>query len=195
VQFVTVPWTTYTGNAQWVDSSQSPASGNVNWVQWQQPQANDVFAAIAHDIKLPKATKQKFKPVSPATIKVRVFNGTTTPGLGTSTANGLHARGFDVVGRALDTSSQTYTSSVIEYANAAQLPAAETLASQLGSVTLKQDSHLTNGNLRLILGSTFTSLKGSASGSGAANISNLSASYGGINANVNICNDGSAFAS
>jgi len=195
VQFVTVPWTTYTGNAQWVDSSQSPASGNVNWVQWQQPQANDVFAAIAHDIKLPKATKQKFKPVSPATIKVRVFNGTTTPGLGTSTAAGLHTRGFDVVGRALDTSSQTYTSSVIEYANAAQLPAAETLASQLGNVTLKQDSHLTNGNLRLILGSTFTSLKGSASGSGGASISNLSASYGGINANVNICNDGAAFAS
>ena len=42
VQFVTVPWSTYTGNAQWIDSSQSPSTGNSAWVQWsaapgQQP--------------------------------------------------------------------------------------------------------------------------------------------------------------
>jgi LCP family protein required for cell wall assembly len=194
VQFVTVPWNTYTGNAQWVDSSQSPAAGNANWVQWQQPQANGVFTAIAHDVKLAKATKQKFKPVSPATIKVRVFNGTTTAGLGTSTAGGLKARGFNVVGRALDTPTQTYTSSVIEYASPAQLPAAQTLASQLGTVTLKLDSHLPNANLRLILGSTFTALKGAGGSSGGTNISNLASSNGGITANVNICSDSAAFA-
>src|SRR5215469_1290775 len=195
VQFVTVPWNTYTGNAQWLSSSQSPASGNSNWVQWQQPQANDVFAAIAHDVKLPKASKQKnFKPVSPAGVKVRVLNGTTTAGLGTSTAASLHARGFDVVGRALDAVSHTYTNSVIEYASAAQLPAAETLARLFTNVTLKQDSHLPNTTLHLILGSTFTSLSGSGGGSaGGTSISNLASSYGGITANVNICKDSSAF--
>src|SRR5215469_6671488 len=190
VQFVTVPWNTYTGNAQWVDSSQSPATGNRNWVQWQQPQANEVFSAIAHDVKLPKVAKgKKVKPVSPATVKVRVFNGTTTVGLGTSTATSLHARGFDVVGRALDAPSQTYTTTVIEYASAAQLPAAQTLAGLFSDVALKQDSHLPNSNLRLILGSTFTSLKGSGSTGGSTGISNLASTYGGITANVNICSD------
>jgi LCP family protein required for cell wall assembly len=195
VQFVTVPWNTYTGNAQWINSSQSPATGNSNWVQWLQPQANDVFTAITHDVKLPKATKQKFKAVSPAAVKVRVFNGTTTAGLGTSTAASLHTRGFDVVGRALDASSQTYTTTVIEYASAAQLPAAQTLASLFSDVTLKLDPNLPNvGTVRVILGSTFTSLKStSGSSSGSAGISNLASSYGGITANVNICNNGSAF--
>jgi LCP family protein required for cell wall assembly len=199
VQFVTVPWNAYTGNAQWSNSAQSPASGNSNWVQWVQPQANNVFSAISRDVKLPKASKQKIKPVSPAAVKVRVFNGTTTAGLGTSTAASLHTRGFDVVGRALDASSQTFTTTVIEYASAAQLPAAQTLAGLFGDVTLKQNSHLPNsGTLRLILGSSFTSLKpagSSGSSSGGSGISSLASTYGGITANVNICNNSSAFSS
>jgi hypothetical protein len=194
VQFVTVPWTTYAGNAQWINSSQSQASGNSNWVQWLQPQANNLFSAIAHDVKLPKAGKQKkVKPVSPASVKVRVLNGTTTPGLGASTAAGLHARGFVVVGRALDATNQTYTSTVIEYASAAQLPAAQTLAGLFPNVTLKQNSHLPNATtVRLILGSSFTSLK-PAGGSGGTGVSNLASTYGGITANVNICSNSSAF--
>ncbi len=56
VQLVTVPWTTYAGNAQWINSAEIPNSGNVNWIQWVQPQANELFSAIAHDSKLPKAT-------------------------------------------------------------------------------------------------------------------------------------------
>jgi len=194
VQFVTVPWTTYAGNAQWINSSQSQASGNSNWVQWLQPQANNLFSAIAHDVKLPKAGKQKkVKPVSPASVKVRVLNGTTTPGLGASTAAGLHARGFNVVGRALDATNQTYTSTVIEYASAAQLPAAQTLAGLFTTVTLKQNSHLPNATtVRLILGSSFTSLK-PAGGSGSTGVSNLASTYGGITANVNICSNSSAF--
>ncbi len=36
VQFVTTPWTTYTGNAQWISSAQPQSQGNPNWVQWAQ---------------------------------------------------------------------------------------------------------------------------------------------------------------
>jgi LCP family protein required for cell wall assembly len=198
VQFVTVPWNTYTGNAQWLDSSQSPATGNSNWVQWVQPQANNLFSAISHDVKLPKASKQKVTTVSPASVKVRVMNGTTTPGLGTSTAASLHSRGFDVVGRALDAASQNYTTTVIEYSSAAELPAAQTLAGLFSNVSLKQNSHLPNaGTLRLIIGSTFTSLGGSSGsgGSGSSGVSDIATTYGGITANANICNDSNAFSS
>ncbi len=191
VQFVTVPWTTYTGNAQWIDSSQTPAAGNTNWVQWVQPQANSLFSAIAHDTKLPKAAKKaKIKPVSPATVKVRVLNGTSTYGLGATTATALSTRGFHVVGQAGDAPTQNYTSTVIEYAGAAELPAAETLAALFSNVTLKPDSQLKNSTLHLILGSTFSTLKAPNS---TSEISSLATTYGGITGNVNICRDSSAF--
>ena len=191
VQFLTVPWTTYSGNAQWISSSQSPASGNSAWVQWVQPQANSLFSAISHDTKLPKpASKTKIKTVSPATVRVRVLNGTTTSGLGATTAASLKTRGFHVVGQAGDAATQTYTNTVIEYASAAELPAAQTLAKLFNNVTLQPDSQLQNATLHLILGSTFTSLN---TASGSSGISNLASTYGGITANVNICRDTSAF--
>lgn len=190
IQFVTVPWTTYTGNAQWSASSQEPATGNVNWVQWAQPQANNLFMAIAHDNKLPSASASTVKPVSPAAVKVRVYNGTNTPGLGTSTATSLSARGFHVIGAAKDAQNPNYTTTVIQYAGAAELPAAQTLADLFSKVTLVPDAQLTNSTLHLIVGSSFTSLNSATPSSG---IGNLATTYDGITANVNICSDSSAF--
>ena len=88
-----------------------------------------------------------------------VLNGTTTYGLGATTATSLSTRGFHVVGQAGDAPTQNYTSTVIEYAGAAELPAAQTLAALFSNVTLKPDSQLKNSTLHLILGSTFTPLK------------------------------------
>ena len=197
VQFVTVPWTTYTGDAQWINSSETPTSGNVNWVQWQQPQANDLFNAIAHDTKLPTASPtpsaSATAAVSPAQVAVQVLNGTTTHGLATSTADSLRQRGFDVVGAPTDAAADTYTNSVIEYKGAAQLPAAQTLAQLVGNVTLKVDPSLPDSTLDLILGSTFSTLKPAASSSSSSGISDVASTYGGITASVNICNDQSAF--
>jgi LCP family protein required for cell wall assembly len=41
VQFIEVPWELY--------------PGNINWVQWQQPEAKALFSSVAHDTKLPSA--------------------------------------------------------------------------------------------------------------------------------------------
>ena len=204
VQFVTVPWTTYTGNAQWLNSSQTPAAGNPNWVQWVQPQANALFAAIAHDTKLPKATKKPAPTpatVSPSQVQVQVLNGTTSSNLATTTAASLSQRGFTVVGQPADAASNTYTSSVIEYKSAAELPEAHTLAAVVGTATLTEVPSLPGTALQLILGSSFAGLtpvgnnstgSASSSGSGSA-LSNLTTTYGGINGSVNICHDSSAF--
>ena len=113
-----------------------------------------------------------------------MLNGTSTVGLGTSTATNLSTRGFDVVGQASDAANSNYTSTVIEYAGAAELPAAQTLAQLFGNVTLRPKAHLAGPALRLILGSSFTALKAATGGSG---ISNLAGTYGGITGNVNIC--------
>jgi LCP family protein required for cell wall assembly len=203
VQFVTVPWTIYSGNAQWIDSSETPTYGEPDWVQWVQPEANSLFSAISHDSRLPAAAKTKVKTVRPADVAVQVLNGTPSAGLATSTAASLTDRGFRVVGSPADAASDTYTSTVIEYRSAAQLPAARTLADLFSHVTLKRDPSLTGSTLSLILGSTFTKLAApsdsAASNDGAASndnaaISNLAGTYGGIRGSTNICADSNAFA-
>ena len=191
VQFVTVPWTVYTGNAQWIDSAETPTYGEPEWVQWVQPQANSLFSAISHDTTLPRATKTKVKTVKPAAVDVQVLNGTPTANLATTTAASLASRGFHVVGSPADAPSDTYTSTVIEYRNAAELAAAHTLAAQFSHVTLQLNRSLTGSTLSLILGASFTTL---AAPSGNAAISNLAGTYGGITGNTNICADSNAFA-
>lgn len=201
VQFVTVPWTTYTGNAQWIDSSQSPNSGNPNWVQWVQPQANDLFSAIAHDTTLPKAGKSPASAVaavSPADVRVQVLNGSHTTGLATSTSASLSQRGFTVAGPPGDAATNTYTGSVIEYSGPAELAEAQTLAQVISNVTLQQDPSLTGTTLELILGSTFTSLLpagNSGTSSSGSGLSSIASTYGGITGSTNICSDSRAFSS
>jgi len=198
VQFVTVPWTTYTGNAQWISSSETPSYGNVNWVQWVQPEANELFSAIAHDNTLPKSgtTTPATATVSPSDVDVEVLNGTTTAGLATSTSASLSQLGYNVVGAPADAAVDTYTNSVIEYSGKAELAEAQTLAQVIPSVTLEEDPSLTGSAVQLILGSTFTSLQSasSAGSNSSASISDIATTYGGITGSVNICNDSSAFA-
>jgi LCP family protein required for cell wall assembly len=197
VQFVTVPWTTYTGNAQWINSSEEPTSGNADWVQWVQPEANTLFSDIANDNTLPKSTPSSSpsaQTVSPGDVQVAVFNGTTTAGLATNTSSSLSQLGYDVVGAPMDAATDTYTDSVIEYQSAAELPEAQSLKQVVPDSTLQEVPSLTGSALQLILGSTFTGLSSSSSGSSGSSTANLAATYGGITGSTNICDDASAFA-
>jgi len=194
IQFVTVPWTGYVANA--------------NWVQWQQPNADNLFSAIAHDTKLPKAEqpgkgkkgKKAASPVTvtPAQVDVSVLNGTGKAHLAADTSNALAARGFKV-GTPGDAPTTTYTSSVIEYATAAELPQAQLLAQQVGpaaDVKLELDSQLSStASLQLILGSTFSSLQPvQPAPTSTATIQSIASTYGGITGSVDICKDQAAFA-
>jgi LCP family protein required for cell wall assembly len=155
VQFVTAPFEPYPGD---------PSAE----LQLAQPQASQLFSAIAHDQTLPKAKKpgQLAKPVAkpvarPATetaakVSVTVLNGTQTAQLAATTATGLSSRGFLIAGTGNASGS---ASSVIEYGSPADLAAARALQAQIGSaVTLQQQPGLAPGSLTLILGSDFTAL-------------------------------------
>jgi LCP family protein required for cell wall assembly len=191
VQFVEIPTIPYPGD---------PTA----WVEWEQPQAGTLFAAIAHDTTLPKAQKAKqpsqpdspvLDSLSPAQVNVTVLNGSMTGGLATSTSAELTTAGYHVVGPPQDASSDTYTKSVIEYAGSADLPAARTLAESINDVTLQEDSSLTPGTVDLILGSSFTSVTAPAPATTpAAGSQDLASQYGGITGNVGICSDSAAFA-
>lgn len=185
VQFITAPWVSYPGDP--------------NEVEFAQPQANAVFWALAHDTKLPKVTKKKAKgqkappvgttaqplTVSPSLVKVMILNGSSGADLASQAEAALTSRGFTVVGTGY-AATTSYTTSVIQYASAADLPAARTLKQQFSSVTLQLDPSLTPGTVQVILGSSFTEL--APPRQTAQTVSGLSTSYGGITANVSCRN-------
>src|SRR5215831_18077593 len=137
---------------------------DLNQVQWADPQAGDLFSAIAHDnhiIKSAKAKKGKASPaptVSPSKVQLEVLNGSGTVGIATTAASGLTNLGFNVIGTGDAPNGFGYTDSVIEYSSASQLPAVNTLKKEVAGVQVKQDSSLQAGTLSLILGSKFTGL-------------------------------------
>ena len=153
VQFITAP------NQAW------PA--DPDRVQFAQPQAAQVFSAIAHDVTVPKvkvtpsAGSSSGGPqvltTSPSDVKVKILNGSGAPDIANQAAAGLTSRGFDVTGTG-NAGSFAYTNSVIEYSSAADMAAVNTLKRELTHVTDLQDSTLTPGTVELILGSDFTGL-------------------------------------
>jgi hypothetical protein len=154
VQFITAP------NQAW---PQDPTAR----VQFAQPQADEVFSAIAHDVTVPKvkvtpsATPSsggaQVLTTSPSNVKVKILNGSGVAGIANKAAAGLTSRGFQVTGTG-NAASFAYTKSVIEYASPADMAAVNTLKKQLTNVTNLQDSALTPGTVELILGSDFTGL-------------------------------------
>ncbi len=134
--------------------------------------------------------------VSPAKVNVQVLNGSGVSGIAGTTATALTAKGFTVTGTG-PAANYGFTSSVIQYSSAAQLPEVNTLKAQIGSVVVQQDAALGTGSLNLILGSSFHGLgaaKSTGGKSSAKTLGNLAKSYGGITANTNICQDSAAFA-
>jgi LCP family protein required for cell wall assembly len=213
VQFVQVPTEPYPGNP-------------LAWVQWPQPEAGQLFAAIAHDTSVLKLSGHEqdsangaasLDSISPSKVNVTVLNGSGVAGVAASTAASLIARGFHLAGPPSDAASMSYTSSVVEYAGTADLPAARTLAAQLSDVRLEQDPSVPPGTVELIIGSSFSGLKpltttshGATTGTGKTGTGktatgktatsqspatlNLTPKYGGIKGNAAICSDARAFA-
>jgi LCP family protein required for cell wall assembly len=188
VQFITVPVVPYVGD---------PAAE----LSWEQPQADRLFRAVEADRELPTATKGKKKAtvptVSPAKVSVNVLNGSGVTGIAGSTASALTGKGFKVASTG-PAPNYSFTSNVIEYSSAAQLPEVNTLKAQFSSVAVKQNAALNSNSLTLILGSSFQGLSTASGSSGSGKsasqkLNSLAKSYGGITANTNICSDAAAF--
>ena len=153
-------------NVQFVTVPNQPWTQNPNRVQFLQPQASQVFAAIAKDQTVPKVSSTpapsssggaQVLTTSPADVKVEVLNGSGVTHVASQAAAGLTSRGFDVTGTG-DAPNFAYTNSVIEYSSAADMAAVNTLKKELTNVTSLQVASLTPGTVDLILGSDFTGL-------------------------------------
>jgi LCP family protein required for cell wall assembly len=154
-------------DVQFITAPNEPWTGDADRVQFAEPQASQVFAAIAHDVTVPKTnpvptttatgSPAQVLTTSPSNVKVEVLNGSGISGLADQAAVGLTSRGFDVTGTA-NAASYAYTDSVIEYAASSDMAAVNTLKQELTDVTELQVSTLTPGTVQLILGSDFTGL-------------------------------------
>jgi LCP family protein required for cell wall assembly len=200
-------------NVQFITAPNEPWTQNPDRIQFEQPQADQVFSAIAHDVTLPKAAPTptpssggaQVLTTSPSKVKVEVLNGSGIAGLAGQAAASLTSRGFDVTGTG-DAGSFAYTKSVIEYSSAADLAEVNTLKKELSAVTDLKDATLKAGTVDLILGSDFTGLSSSAAAAqpsptpsaspspSSSGISSLAQSAGGITAAAPCASDSSAFA-
>ena len=189
-------------SVQFITAPNAPYVANDQKVQLEQPQADKLFHAIAHDTKLPKTKKTKKShatttPVldtTPSKVNVNVLNGAGINGLAGQAGSDLTSRGFNVVSTG-DAGTTGYTNPVIEYASSADRAAVNTLKAQLSGVTVHKVTTLTPGTIDLIVGSSFTGLSpAKSSPSPSPSVGSLSTTYGGITASANICKDTGAFA-
>ncbi len=153
-------------NVQFITVPNEPWTPNPNRVQFLQPQASQVFAAIARDMTVPKVSTTPVPSSSggaqvlttiPANVKVEVLNGSGVASIASEAATGLASRGFDVTGTG-DAPSFAYTNSVIEYSSTADMAEVNTLKKELTNVTSLRVASLTPGTVDLILGADFTGL-------------------------------------
>jgi LCP family protein required for cell wall assembly len=201
-------------NVQFITAPNQAWPPNPDRVQFAQPQADEVFSAIAHDVTVPKITVTpsatptsagaQVLTTSPSNVKVQVLNGSGSPGIAEQAVVGLTSRGFDVTGTG-NAASFAYTNSVIEYASAGDMAAVNTLSKELTNVTNLQDSSLAPGTVELILGSDFSGLtpqnsaasaspSATASPSGSSSgVASLAQSNNGITAAASCASDSSAF--
>jgi LCP family protein required for cell wall assembly len=203
------------------DSMKSLNSGDVDFISvpnglyppdpakvlWTQPEADQLFQAIANDKTVPapaaKAASTPSAPpatVSPSEVKVDVLNGAGTTGLAAIVRTDLTSAGFTVTGTG-DVPGFGFTGSVIEYSSASQLAEANTLKARISGATVKLDTNvLSAGSITLIVGSSFNGLSSATSSSPSpapspsSSASNLTKTYGGITGTTNICQDSAAFA-
>lgn len=187
LQFIMAPVVPYPAN---------PASQ----VEFAQPSANRLFRAIARDNHILRVARRaahaSTRPpptVKPAKVQLQVLNGTNITGLAATTASELAARGFNVAGKG--NANGTVSSTVIEYASAAQMPEVNTLQEEIPGAQIKQVSSLKGPTLSLVLGSSFKGVESShrAKKAKSTSAAALSKNYGGVNGAANICKQSAAF--
>jgi LCP family protein required for cell wall assembly len=189
VQFITAPVLPYPPNPG-------------NQVEFWDPYANRLFHALARDNRILKVAKEADKgtpgvpTVSPKKVHVQILNATNTPGLAATTAGQLTTKGFKVARTGNASISKT---TIIEYAEATQLPEASTLQQEITGAQVRQVSSLKSETLNLVLGANFKGLASAHKAKKKQSVSKVvksvsdSTASSGVSGNTNICHDKSAF--
>lgn len=169
------------GKVKFVTVPNEPYVADPNRVQFSQPLAGQLFAAIKNDNiaqadrSAAKKNKPAAKPTVPAKqISVRVLNGTDRAGLAATVAGQLKSKGFKVV-KVGNTPEAGVAKSTLRYGTAGA-KAMPTLQNAVKTITPKQVK-TTSPNLDLIIGNDWSGLKGG----------DIPSNIAGVQGNTNIC--------
>ncbi|HEV2373234.1 MAG TPA: LCP family protein [Streptosporangiaceae bacterium] len=176
-----------------------------NRVDWVQPQASQLFYAIAHDSHLSKAAAharpgrhvQTVATVSPGKVKLQVLNGSGVSGVAGVAATALTSKGFQVVGTG-NATNFGYNKSVVEYSSPADLAAANTVQQSIADSQVQKVAGLPAGTVALVVGTSYSNsasgTSGNSGGTSRPSVTSVTSQLGGVAGNANICHDSSAFA-
>ncbi|MEU4897430.1 LCP family protein [Streptomyces sp. NPDC044780] len=96
-----------------------PLKGAGSTLRWDRAKAKRLFTAFREDRPLvarhPKRPGATTVEVAPGRVRVRVFNGTDTPGLAARVNRALHAAGFATTGSPADAATPDVRHTVITY--------------------------------------------------------------------------------
>ena len=144
---------------------------------WDTEAAGAVFASIRNDSARPRpstgAGAAGRATVPPAQVRVQVYNGAGTPGLGSTATADLMARGFDTAGPAQNWSRSGLTSTTIRF-DTRYTESVKTLAASLPGARLQAVAGL-GRTLQVVVGASYSGVRavqvgasGSSSGSASA---------------------------
>ncbi len=165
VRFLTVPV---------ADPWARPGGGVGAVALWDEPAARALFDGLRHDSGLGDsglvhsglahsgraASAQPSTPrvsVAPALLRVQVFNGVGTPGLGSRAARDLALRGFDVVGQAANWTTLGASATVIRY-DGRYSESIKTLVAALPGARLEKVAGL-GRTMQVVVGSTYSGVR------------------------------------
>nr|WP_306329361.1 LCP family protein [Streptomyces venezuelae] len=156
-EFVSVP----------VGDMSFPVKGIGSTVKWDAAKAQKLFQALREDRPLApaapaassaKAPKAVVVDVAPRTVRVQVYNGTRTDGLGRKVDDALRGTGFDTTRSPMTSAGKERARTVVEY-DPRWDRSAKTLAAALPGAELKPVAGR-GGTLRVTVGADYKGVRG-----------------------------------
>ncbi|WP_455569922.1 LCP family protein [Streptomyces wedmorensis] len=143
-----------------------PVKGIGSTVKWDAAKAQKLFQALREDQPLApqkaasssKAPKAAVVDVPPRTIRVQVYNGTRTDGLGRKVDDALRAGGFDTTRTPMTGAGREHARTVIEY-DPRWDRSAKSLAAALPGAELRAVAGR-GGTLRVTVGGDYRGVRG-----------------------------------
>jgi LCP family protein required for cell wall assembly len=137
-------------------------------IRWDEAAAADMFAAIAADRPVDAdggsggeggegGGPAEGADVRPADVRLQIFNGMGTPGLGAQARQGLTDAGFQVPGEAQNWSSRDVPRTLVRYAPGS-LAAAELVAEALPGAAMEGDATL-GEDVQVVVGADYTGVQ------------------------------------
>ncbi|TDQ51925.1 LCP family protein [Actinorugispora endophytica] len=167
------------GNIQFVTVPNGQAPEDANRVAWTQPDADNLFAAIANDTAIaeeeeeeapeeePQEEEEETPPVAPSDVSVEVLNGTDVNGLGSEVGSHLGAQGFVVAG-SRNPDGEIPAETTVYYGTGFE-GHAKAVAAELESATTAENP-LLGGTVQLVIAGEWGGFKGEPTSGGGTDL-------------------------